>query len=91
MIQIPFARVIGSGKTGAVRSEIGGVSVQRHETDAVSFTFGLIFLILGIVFLSGSVNPFDFVSVWALPAGLLAIGLVLAALALTRYRNNREP
>lgn len=65
--------------------------MQRHETDAVSLTFGLIFLVLGIVFLTGSVNPFDFVSVWALPAGLLATGLVLAAAALTRYRNHREP
>ncbi|HWC14102.1 MAG TPA: hypothetical protein VG929_05860 [Actinomycetota bacterium] len=65
--------------------------MQRHDTDAVSLTFGVIFLVLGIVFLTGSVNPFDFVSVWALPAGLLATGLVLAAAALTRYRNHREP
>jgi uncharacterized membrane protein HdeD (DUF308 family) len=68
----------------------GGPGVQRHETDAVSLAFGVILLAIGLVFVSGSVNASDFVSLWALPSALLATGIVLAAVALTRYRRNRQ-
>lgn len=64
--------------------------MQRHETDAVSLVCGVIFTVIGVLFLSGRVDAFDFVSVWALPAALLATGLVLAAVALTRYRRRQR-
>lgn len=64
--------------------------MQRHDTDAVSLAFGAIFLIVGVVFLTGSVSAFEFVSIWALPTTLLATGLVLAAVAIVRYRRNRQ-
>ena len=63
--------------------------MQRHETDAVSLTCGVIFLVIGVLFLSGEVDAFDFVADWALPAALLAIGLVLGAVALGRYRRTK--
>lgn len=60
--------------------------MQRHEADFVSLAFGAIFVTLGIAFLSGRVDAFDFVSLWALPIALVAIGLVLAAFAVARHR-----
>lgn len=70
--------------------------MKRHETDAVSLVCGLIFLIVGGLFLSGRIDAFDFLSVWALPFALLAVGLVMGAIALTRHRKgtlagNDEP
>jgi hypothetical protein len=64
--------------------------VKRHETDAVSLAFGVILLAIGVSFVSGRVDASDFVSLWALPAALLATGIVLAAVALTRHRQDRE-
>lgn len=63
--------------------------MQRHETDAISLACGGIFLMIGVVFLTGRVDAFDFVSVWGLPAVLLATGIVLGAVALTRHRRAR--
>lgn len=60
--------------------------MKRHETDAISLVCGLIFVVVGGLFLSGRVDAFDFLSVWALPFALLAVGLVMGAIALTRHR-----
>lgn len=65
--------------------------MKRHETDLFSLAVGVILLITGLLFVSGRVDAADLVSVWALPAGLLATGIVLAALALTRFRRGRQP
>lgn len=59
--------------------------MDRHATDAVSLAFGAIFIAIAALFLSG-VDAFDFVTVWALPGAFVATGLVLGALAVTRYR-----
>lgn len=64
--------------------------MKRHETDAISLACGGILLVIGVVFLSGRVNAFDFVSIWALPVALLATGIVLGAVALTRHRRVRD-
>lgn len=60
--------------------------MQRHETDPLSLAFGIIFAAIGGVFLFGSIDAFEFVSVWALPAVLLATGIVLGAVAIARHR-----
>lgn len=60
--------------------------MQRHETDAISFAFGVIFVVVGGLFVTGEVDAFDFVSIWALPGALLATGSVLAAAALSHHR-----
>ena len=64
--------------------------MKRHETDPISLACGAILLVIAVVFLSGRVNAFDFVSIWALPVTLLAGGIVLAAVALTRHRRERD-
>ncbi|HEV3472673.1 MAG TPA: hypothetical protein VG408_05640, partial [Actinomycetota bacterium] len=68
----------------------GGVAVQRHETDALSLAFAIIFMTIGGLFMTGRVDAFDFISTWALPGVLVATGVVLAAVATMRYRRNRE-
>lgn len=60
--------------------------MQRHETDPLSLAFAFIFLTIGGAFLFGDIDAFEFVSVWALPAVLLATGIVLGAVALNRHR-----
>ena len=60
--------------------------MQRHETDPLSLAFGVIFATIGGVFLFGNIDAFEFVSVWALPAILLATGVVLGAVAIARHR-----
>lgn len=60
--------------------------MQRHETDPLSLAFGIIFAAIGGAFLFGDLDAFEFVSVWALPAVLLATGIVLAAVAIARHR-----
>ena len=62
----------------------------RHETDFLSLTFAVLFLSIGILFLTGEVDPAEFVRVWALPVALLGGGLVLGALGLTRHRRLQE-
>jgi hypothetical protein len=57
----------------------------------LSLVFGVILMITGLLFVSGRVDAADFVSVWALPAALLATGIVLATVALTRYRRRQQP
>lgn len=60
--------------------------MQRHETDPLSLAFGIIFAAIGSAFLFGDLDAFEFLSVWALPAVLLASGIVLAAVAIARHR-----
>ena len=60
--------------------------MQRHETDPLSLAFAFIFLSIGAAFLFGDIDAFEFVSVWALPAVLLATGIVLGAVAVSRHR-----
>ena len=60
--------------------------MQRHETDPLSLAFGVIFAAIGGAFLFGNIDAFEFVSVWALPAVLLATGIVLGAVAIARHR-----
>ena len=64
----------------------GGGNVERHETDVVSLAFAAIFITIGAVFLSGRVDAFDFVTIWAMPVTLVATGLLLGAVAVVRYR-----
>jgi len=58
----------------------------RHDTDALSLTCAVIFLSIGGLFLTGEVDPAEFVRVWALPIALLGAGLMLGALGLGRHR-----
>lgn len=64
--------------------------MQRHDMDVVSLAFAAIFITIGAIFLTGTIDAGEFVSVWALPAGLLATGLVLGGVALARYRRHSE-
>ncbi len=61
----------------------------RHETDFLSLTFALVFLSIGTLFLTGEVDPAEFLRVWALPVAVLGVGLVLGALGLARHRRLR--
>lgn len=58
----------------------------RHETDFLSLTFAVLFLAIGVLFVTGEVDPAEFIRVWALPVALLGAGLVLGALGVTRHR-----
>ena len=58
----------------------------RHDTDILSLTCAVIYLSIGILFLTGDVDPAEFLRVWALPIALLGAGLVLGALGLSRHR-----
>ncbi len=62
--------------------------MQRHETDVVSLAFATILISIAALFVTGRVDAFDFISLWALPTALLGAGLVLAAVAVARYRRN---
>lgn len=62
----------------------------RHETDFLSLTFAVLFLSIGILFLTGEVDPTEFLRLWALPVALLGAGLVMAALGLARHRRLRR-
>ena len=62
--------------------------MNRHETDPLSLAFGSIFLVIGALFWFGDIDAFEFVSVWALPVGLVSLGLVLGAVAVVRYRRD---
>lgn len=62
----------------------------RHETDFVSAIVGVVFVVLGAILVGGRVEADDFSAAWALPAVLIAIGLVVAAVAANRYRSLRN-
>lgn len=61
--------------------------MDRHETDFLSLTFAVLFVSIGVLFLSGEVDPAEFVRLWALPVVLLSAGLVLGALGVARHRS----
>ena len=63
--------------------------MKRHDTDFVSAIAGLLFVFLGAILLGGRVEADDFSALWALPASLIAIGLVVAAAAANRYKSVR--
>jgi peptidoglycan/LPS O-acetylase OafA/YrhL len=65
--------------------------VKRHDTDFVSAIAGLLFVFLGAILVGGRVEADDFSAAWALPAVLIAIGLVVAAAAANRHRALRSP
>jgi hypothetical protein len=64
--------------------------VKKHGTDFVSAIAGLLFVLLGALLVGGRVEADDFSSLWALPAVLIAIGLVVAAVAANRYKSLRS-
>jgi drug/metabolite transporter (DMT)-like permease len=64
--------------------------VKRHSTDFVSAIAGLLFVFLGAVMLGGRVEVDDFSGAWALPALLIAVGLVVAAAAANRHKSVRD-
>ncbi len=63
--------------------------MDRHRTDVVSLSFGLIFALLGAAFASGRIDGGEFIRLWALPSLLIAAGIVLAAVAAARYQRTR--
>src|SRR3712207_4273442 len=74
-------------RTGPAERRTG---MDKHETDFLSLTFAVMFLAIGVLFLTGEVDPAEFVRVWALPVALLGGGLVLGALGLARHRRLRS-
>lgn len=62
----------------------------RHPADVISLSFGLIFMLLGIVFSSGQIDAGDFLRVWAVPVVMIGAGVVLAAVAVARYQRGRS-
>ena len=62
----------------------------RHETDFVSGVVGVVFVVLGAILVGGSVEADDFSAAWALPAMLIAIGLVAGAFAANTHRSLRR-
>lgn len=64
--------------------------MDRHETDFVSAVVGVVFVVLGAILVGGHVEADDFSSAWALPAILIAIGLVAGAVAANRQRSLRS-
>ncbi|HEY7874901.1 MAG TPA: hypothetical protein VIG64_07235 [Actinomycetota bacterium] len=61
----------------------------RHDTDFVSAIAGILFLVIGGVLAGGRVEADDFSAMWALPAVLIAVGLVVAAVAANRFKSGR--
>lgn len=64
----------------------GCTTMDRHQTDLLSMTFALIFMAIGILFLTGRVDAGDFVRMWALPIVLVSAGLVMGAFGLARHQ-----
>ena len=64
--------------------------MDRHETDVLSMTFALIFITIGLLFVTGSVDAADFVRKWSFPIALVAAGLVFGAFGLTRFQRIRH-
>ncbi|MFP5298883.1 MAG: hypothetical protein ACLGHL_07860 [Actinomycetota bacterium] len=58
----------------------------RHPTDFISLSFGLIFASLGLAFAAGGIDGGEFIRVWALPSLLIAVGVVIAAMAIARHQ-----
>lgn len=66
--------------------------MERHPLDPVSFVFGLLFTVVGAVFLARDVPLLGLIDLrWVGPLVVLALGLwLVASVALTRSRD-REP
>lgn len=63
--------------------------MERHRFDALSFAFGLIYALVGVIFLIPT-TPFDLVDVvtaslrWVWPAAILLIGVAILVPLLRR-------
>lgn len=66
--------------------------MERHRFDALSFSFGIIYTLIGLIFLIPN-TPFDLVEVatnslrWVWPAAVLVIG---AAILIPLVRRPRQ-
>ena len=58
--------------------------MRRHPVDLISLAFGLIFLAVGTVFVTGRVDAADLGTGWIAPGALLAAGVLLGAMVLNR-------
>ena len=63
-------------------------SLQSHPLDPISLAFGAIFAILGAVFLFGDIDAESVSMAWAWAGLFGAIGLLLIAVGVRRYRRD---
>ena len=49
--------------------------MRRHDTDAVSFTAGVLFLAIGLAYLLPEVSDIRVATAWVVPALLIGLGL----------------
>ena len=61
-------------------------SVHHHELDPISLAFGVIFTLLGAVFLFGDIDAANVSMAWAWAALFGAVGLLLLAVGIRRHR-----
>lgn len=67
--------------------------MERHRFDALSFSFGVVYVLLGLIFLL-PITPFDLVDTitlslrWVWPAAILVIGAAIL-IPLVRPRSDR--
>jgi hypothetical protein len=64
---------------------------QTHPVDTISLAFGIIFVILGAVFLFGDIDASSIDIAWAWAGFLGAVGLLLLAIGFRRYRRLDAP
>ena len=60
-------------------------SVHRHPLEPISLAFGVIFAILGLVFVFGDIDAKNVSSAWVWAALFGAIGLLLLAVGVRRH------
>lgn len=65
--------------------------MKRHSLNPLSLVFGLLFTGLGLVFLVSDANLTDLSARWFWPLPAIALGLVIAATALTRELSDSGP
>jgi hypothetical protein len=67
--------------------------MERHRFDALSFSFGVVYVLLGLIFLL-PITPFDLIDTitlsirWVWPAAILVIGAAIL-IPLVRPRSDR--
>ena len=58
--------------------------MKKHPFDPISFLFGLVFAVVGIVFIVGDVNIAEVGWRWVWPLPVLFLGALLLTLAMKR-------